>query len=190
MGLRRKEITPEELLVTAFQRSRGGSPTFVQLSMAQRLVILHLGTIARNVAQVDPSLAEQLQTKVADKLSSPSRYDEAFPAATVERAAGDEGGEGDDDPEEFGGSGVQQAESGHKFLDDLASGAPRGVQLLAELYKKAYDGTYDEIIAKLADHKEPTVALASEDPEVLGNFSKDLKDGDVTVRVRSLLQAL
>ncbi len=116
---------------------------------------------------------------MVDKLSRPIGYNLAFNAdLPVVNGNADE---------EFGRSGdVGEAAAkddgevhGSTFLQDLSEKGQRGSVLLAEMYKKVYDGSLDQSIVKLAalgGTSDMELALQAANVEVIGELGKDLKD--------------
>ena len=126
-------------------------------------MVAHLISLKDSGACVDKPLAEKIETHVTSKLFSPLMYNKAFPAF---RSSGEEGASDEDAEDAANKPAEGEREDEPNFIENLGTeGCPRGVILIAELFKKTYDGTYSEAIAALANHAKPLELLvAAEEP--------------------------
>lgn len=167
-GLRRQEISPEELSMKSFEKGRPGAPSFVELCGAQQLIVEHLVSVVDALGHsVDQKLSEELRIKVLTKLATPVLYSENFPVPRAPQVESD-GMDVSDRP--------SLAAVDTDLLATLAASSCRGVVCFAEMFKKVYDGTYDKDVCQLAGHANPIQALQQQDAAVLGSFGKDLAD--------------
>jgi hypothetical protein len=174
-GLRRKEITPEDLNTVNLSKPRNGAPSFVSICSAQQLLINHMQQVAAAVQSVDAKMADELHKKVVSKMGSPLLYNEAFPLPKAEQQV-----EVVDDADAPAaaltrGSGGEVTElETPDLIAQLMHDSPRGTIMFAEVMKKVYDGTYDDCINKLAAHASPQSVVTDQEASVLGAFAKDV----------------
>ena len=159
VGLRRQEMTVEELTCNSFTKTKGSpTPCFGVLAMTQQVMVNHLTQLCENVRMVDSTLAEALNKTVVQKLCTPLLFHETFPFAQVSgniTAA-------EDGDEELGCKGVaEDEETEAAFWSTLGEGAPRGAVLLATMFKKIYDGSYEDTVVKLANHQNAAKARST-----------------------------
>ena len=160
-ALNRKEVTANNFLLQSYQKTRNGSPNFVQMSMATRMMVEHLVALANGVATVDSDLACLLKDKVLSKLRSPSLYNEAFPIADM--------------PDAVEGSGVEASEH-DTLMETLNAGSPRSAILLAELLQNVYQGSFQEAAVNIANHDNPSQLFHSMDADALKTFAKSVSE--------------
>ena len=169
MALKRDLLEAVDFKNETFMKGKDGCPSWISMALTQRTVVQHFVALADGVAKVDANLSNTLREKVISKVATPLLYDAAFPHKSSADAESDRDEKDVDDE-----AGEEQ--------DDLVAelgraGCCKGAILLAEAFKKTWDGTYDTAIASLANHGSPETALSDLDAETLsGGMATDLRD--------------
>ena len=171
MALLRKNLEPGDFKNETFLKGKDGTPSWITMALTQKTVAEHLKTLAEGVAKVDEQLSTTLMEKVVAKTANPLLYHVAFPMAASNPSEDEKCDDGGDDSPGF------PDESPGDLVAELGSSACRGAVLLAEAYRKNFDGTYDEGLEGLSAHACPETALAELDVDTLkATMATDLKE--------------
>ena len=170
MSLLRQSLEPADFKNDTFLKGKDGTPSWIAMALAQKQVCHHLQSLAEGVSKVDPALSTILMEKVVAKTGSPLLYNSAFPTSH----GGDES-----DHDAASGAGEEKSPAGDEpddLVGELGGSACRGAVLLAESYKKLFDGTWDEGLEGLVAHACGETALAELDVDTLkATMAADLK---------------
>ena len=175
MSLTRQTLEPGDFKNEVFLKGKDGSPSWISMALATKQVCAHLASLAEGVSKVDADLSKILLEKVVAKVAGPMLYNKAFPCAVSKNDTAH------DDVADVGGSDVEEAEY-MDLVGELGSTACRGAVLLAEAYKKTFDGAWDDGLEGLVAHPCPETALSELDVDTL----KATMTGDLKELMRSL----
>ena len=164
--LKRGECTESDFKVDHFCKAKDGTPSWIAQGLVQRTFLQHMQTVIENTRAVDAHLANLLTTEVLEKFADPIIYDATFPCQTKDVTDGD----GD-------GTAAGSEDKGFVYMKNLEDKLPKAGPLLAEICKKIYDGTYDDIYSKFAGEEanELDQSLATNSTK-LEQFGKDVDE--------------
>ena len=80
-SLKQREFTPDKFTVDTFGNANG-TPSWINMSLAQRLIVQHMATISTSIETVNPDSSSQLIEHVITPLVNPMCYASLFPATS------------------------------------------------------------------------------------------------------------
>ena len=166
--LKRGECTQNDFKTDHFIKAKDGSPSWIAQCLVQRSFMEHIHSLVDGMRAVDPTLADKLNDEVLSKFANPMLYDSTFPMqdkdCTMEDAQVPEG----DESRDVGGS---------EYMQQLQEKLPKAGPLLAEVCKKCYDGTYDELCQHFAAEEASVLEQALQTQSAdRGKFGQDLDE--------------
>ena len=166
--LKRGECTQNDFKVDQFIKTKDGSPSWIAQCLVQRSFMEHIHSVVDGMSAVDPTLADKLNDEVLSKFANPMMYDSTFPMqdkdCTMEDTQVPEG----DESRDVGGS---------EYMQQLQEKLPKAGPLLAEVCKKCYDGTYDELYQHFAVEEASVLQQALQIQSAdRGKFGQDLDE--------------
>jgi len=81
-SLRLREVTPDKFTMDTFSNAKDGTPSWMKIALAQRLIVQHMVTISTNIEAVNPQLSSQLLEHVITPLANQMWYASLFPAVS------------------------------------------------------------------------------------------------------------
>ena len=162
--LLREEAKASDFTQDTFSKSKDGTPSWIQMSLGQRLCMQQLLNIVRSLQSQDAALADQIEKQAIAPLASPKLYHKVFPVSSpsAETEILDE-----DTPEE---------KASIDFIAKISQSLPRAGVLCGEFMKKLYEGGYDETIEKLLKENILETSLKTLDYEAMGDMGKSMQE--------------
>ena len=161
MSMLRGNLDASDFRTETFLKGKDGSPSWISVALTQKEVVEHLVSIAQGVAKVDPSLSATLQEKVTRKTAGPLLYHESFPNSTSVVGVADDDEDGQQENDDMDG------EEPADLVGELGSCSCRGAILLAEAFRKTFDGSWDDALNELCSHASCETALTNLDADTL-----------------------